>query len=380
MSDLIQKQLLNELQEENKSLKEDLIKFKLLSNSYQRLVDKIFESIEKVFVLDYEKLGINELFNEIKSLKDCNQSEAIVSIQEIHSNTEVIDNESKDNNNSETDIDFNENVDQMSDDLEEEESEECVCKTCGKHFSSKSSLRKHRNTHSDKYLCNECGFRGNCRYDLVYHKQKHSNDRPFSPKATKKQFNCNSCPKHFSSKHSLKKHENKHSDKYLCNKCGYKAFDSYNLVTHQRKHTNDRSFVCHNSQCKQGFKSKSSLFKHQKMKHKLGYKRGNRNEFINEDNCEQVLNNNKINIENIRSLRNQSNNESEDNNNLKAEQICVLTEDMSNGFNFITTALKGSHSESREYLLPFEESFETEIQFTEEGIQRQIQKKGRANH
>ena len=104
-------------------------------------------------------------------------------------------------------------------------------------------------------------------------------------------------------------------------------------------------------------------------------------EFPNEDNCEEMVNNNKTIPENIKSLKNESNNESEDNNNLKAEQMCVLTEDMSNGFNFITTALKGSPSESREYSLPIEESIdtETEIQFTEEGLQMQTQKKGKAN-
>ena len=116
-------------------LETDLIKYKILSKSYEKLIDKIktiidFNSFDKA-------LGFNELFNEIKSFNDCNESEAIVSIQEIQSKTEVIDNESEDNN-SETDIDFNENLDQMSDDFEEESDERCVCKTRGKHFSSKS--------------------------------------------------------------------------------------------------------------------------------------------------------------------------------------------------------------------------------------------------
>ena len=66
-----------------------------------------------------------------------------------------------------------------------------------------------------------------------------------------------------------------HSDKYLCNECGFRARTPRDLITHKRKHTNDKPFVCPNSQCKQLFKFKCNLVRHQKIKHKLGYKRAN---------------------------------------------------------------------------------------------------------
>ena len=88
--------------------KNALIKYKTLSKSYEKLINKIKTIID--FNIFNEVLGFKELFNEIKSLNDCKESETIVSIQEMNSDTEVIDNESEDNKNSETDIDFNDNV------------------------------------------------------------------------------------------------------------------------------------------------------------------------------------------------------------------------------------------------------------------------------
>ena len=95
-------------------------------------------------------------------------------------NTEVIDNESEDNYNSETDIDFNENRDQLMT-PKKNRKKRINCNKCPKRFLSKCLLTAHQYKHSDEYLCNECGFRAISPSNLVTHKRKHSNDRPFVP-------------------------------------------------------------------------------------------------------------------------------------------------------------------------------------------------------
>ena len=78
MSDLSREELVLKIN----CLETDLIKYKKLSKSYENLIDKIKTIID--FNKINEDLGFKELFNEIKSLIDCNQNQCIVSIQKIH--------------------------------------------------------------------------------------------------------------------------------------------------------------------------------------------------------------------------------------------------------------------------------------------------------
>ena len=78
----------------------------------------------------------------------------------------------------------------------------------------------------------------------------------------------------------------------------------------QTLHSKDKRYECPNSQYKQRFKTQA-LLKHDENRHKqtvqqIADQQIVNNEFINEDNCEEVMNNNQI-MESIRSLRNELN-------------------------------------------------------------------------
>ncbi len=76
--------------------------------------------------------------------------------------------------------------------------EECQCSTCCKVFSSKLSLERHMNVHTEKYECETCHKKFATKYIPVRHRKVHSKE---------KDFTCHSCNAKFKTKFSQKRHE-----------------------------------------------------------------------------------------------------------------------------------------------------------------------------
>ena len=77
---------------------------------------------------------------------------------------------------------------------------EIVCDICGKHFSQKANLLKHKLIHANKkpFECKTCGKAFRQKANLQRHEQIHDKER--------KTVNCQNCQKTFRCPWSLKQH------------------------------------------------------------------------------------------------------------------------------------------------------------------------------
>ena len=73
---------INQLKRENNCLKTDLLRYKLLSNSYERLVDRIKDQI----FIDFDFPGLRQLKNCIKILNRLNQNQCFVLCEQLDEN------------------------------------------------------------------------------------------------------------------------------------------------------------------------------------------------------------------------------------------------------------------------------------------------------
>ena len=129
------------------------------------------------------------------------------------------------------------------------------CQDCGKTYKLKSSLARHRKTHTQPVTCEVCGMTFSHTGALKRHKDN---------KHLGVVFPCEICPKKFRDSHSLKMHVRGHDDDFrmICETCGKGFNNVQSFQAHVNKHTNRRPYVC--NQCDQDFLYSSSYYRHVK--------------------------------------------------------------------------------------------------------------------
>uniref|UniRef100_A0A673X274 Zinc finger protein 91-like n=1 Tax=Salmo trutta TaxID=8032 RepID=A0A673X274_SALTR len=129
------------------------------------------------------------------------------------------------------------------------------CGDCGKSFSQKGDLGRHILTHTGEkpFSCGDCGKRFNCHWLLTRHKLTHTGEKPFS---------CGDCGKSFNQKGHLNLHILTHTGikPFSCGDCGKSFNQKGHLNFHIRTHTGVKPFSC--EVCDKSFRYKGTLAEH----------------------------------------------------------------------------------------------------------------------
>ncbi|XP_026322655.1 zinc finger protein 782-like [Hyposmocoma kahamanoa] len=163
------------------------------------------------------------------------------------------------------------------------------CKECDKAFTSKGSLKNHRQRYHPTRMreCKICGITVIGWMALRNHVASHG-DHSFTCAVCHKVFkhahslakhrdthlektvSCEQCPKKFGTMAQLKMHQKVHERAqrgatYQCSYCAKSFYEAYNLSVHERTHRNERPYNC--DICNTSYGTNSSLKRHLKVSH-----------------------------------------------------------------------------------------------------------------
>ncbi|CAL9699748.1 unnamed protein product [Knipowitschia caucasica] len=134
------------------------------------------------------------------------------------------------------------------------------CSDCGKHYSKKSHLQRHKLVHSGQkpFGCSQCTSRFLTQAQLSAHMHVHSIRRSFS---------CSACGKGFSVQAQLQRHMFVHEANrpFRCSACGRSFRMRVDLRRHMRVHAEARPHQC--PSCPKSFRFDSNLTQHLKTLH-----------------------------------------------------------------------------------------------------------------
>ena len=117
----------------------------------------------------------------------------------------------------------------------------CVCDECGKSFTIKENLTRHKNGHLiGKFTCLMCFSKlSSQRSPEDHNKEIHGKILP-SPEA----FICDVCGKNFSAKRSLQEHNKLHLDQdFKCKECS-SSFKTESSLKQHKKMSIQRRITC----------------------------------------------------------------------------------------------------------------------------------------
>ncbi|XP_050678259.1 zinc finger protein 510-like [Leptidea sinapis] len=137
------------------------------------------------------------------------------------------------------------------------------CKICGKGIVGWRAMRSHLATHTNndgRYMCTECPKKFKHPHSLTKHRDTHR----------EKTHPCPQCSKLFGSELLMNIHMKCHERTqrgitHHCTYCGKGFFESFSLQAHERTHRNERPFEC--EICNTRFGTNSSLKRHLKVSH-----------------------------------------------------------------------------------------------------------------